>query len=152
MYLNETRGMRKISGRCHCGNIAYDFLWPYAGSQIPVRACSCTFCLKHGGVYTSHPDGELSAHIEEPNHVNPYTFGTKTAEFFICTLCGAVPFVTSTIDKRLYAVVNVNTFEGVDRSELSSSVTDFDSENVGDRLDRRKRKWTPRVEINYGHT
>jgi hypothetical protein len=108
--------------------------------------------LKHGGVYTSHPDGQLRAHIEEPNHVNPYTFGTRTAEFHICTICGAVPFVTSTIEGKRYAVVNVNTFEDVDRSELISSVTDFDDEDVTSRLDRRKRKWTPRVEIDYGHT
>ena len=144
--------MRTISGSCHCGNIRYEYLWPDAGSQIPVRACSCTFCLKHGGVYTSHPDGQLSAHIEEPNHVNPYSFGTRTAEFHICNICGAVPFVTSTIEEKRYAVVNVNTFEPVDRLELDSSVTDFDGEDVESRLDRRKRMWIPQVEIDYGPT
>jgi len=149
---NENRGMRTISGRCHCGNIRYEFLWPDAGFQIPVRACSCTFCQQHGGVYTSHPDAQLIVHIKKPTHVNPYTFGTRTAEFHICKICGAIPFVTSTIDEQRYAVVNVNTFEDVARSELISSVTDFDDEDVASRLDRRKRKWTPRVEIDYGHT
>ena len=139
--------MRRINGKCHCGNISYEFLWPEPGSRIPVRACSCTFCTKHGGVYTSHPDGQLTVQISNQNLAYQYSFGTKTAEFHICTECGAVPFVTSTIKGKVYAVVNVNTFEGVDRAELDSSVTDFDGESVGDRLERRKKKWISQVTI-----
>ena len=137
--------MRRIKGKCHCGNISYEFLWPEAGSRIPVRACSCTFCMKHGGVYTSHPDGQLAVQISDPALVNKYSFGTRTAEFHVCSLCGAVPFVTSTIDGSKYAVVNVNTFEGINRSDFDSSVTDFDGESVGDRLQRRKKKWISKV-------
>jgi hypothetical protein len=58
-----------------------------------------------------------------------------------------MPVVTSRIEGNVYAVVNVNTFEGVDRSELDSSVTDFDGESVGDRLTRRKQKWISQVTI-----
>jgi hypothetical protein len=144
--------MRQIDGRCHCGNISYEFLWPESGLQIPVRACSCSFCVKHGGVYTSHPEGQLTAQISDPALVNKYSFGTKTAEFYVCSGCGAVPFVTSTIEGNVYAVVNVNTFEGVDRTELDATVTDFDGESVSDRLDRRKRKWIPRVNVGTQHT
>ena len=139
--------MRRINGKCHCGNISYEFLWPEPDSCIPVRACSCTFCIKHGGVYTSHPDGQLTVQISDRTLVNQYSFGTKTAEFHICTECGALPFVTSAIEGKVYAVVNVNTFEGIDRSELDSSVTDFDGESVGDRLERRKQKWISQVTI-----
>ena len=87
--------MRRIDGKCHCGNISYQFHWPEPGPHIPVRACSCTFCMKHSAVYTSHGD----------------------------------------------------TFEGVDKAELISSVTNFDGESVEGRLERRKRNWTPRVNI-----
>jgi len=139
--------MQRINGKCHCGNISYEFLWPESGSRIPVRACSCTFCVKHGGVYTSHPDGQLTVQISDRTLAHRYSFGTKTAEFHICTECGAVPIVTSTIEGKMYAVVNVNTFEGVDRAELDSSVTDFDGESVGDRLERRKQKWISQVTI-----
>ncbi len=139
--------MRTILGKCHCGNIEYEFLWPEPDLPIPVRACSCTFCKKHGGVYTSHPAGKLNASVSDGTLINKYTFGTKTAEFYICRVCGAVPFVTSTIDGSRYAVVNVNTFENVERSDLSSSVTDFDGENVEGRLQRRQRNWIPQVSI-----
>jgi len=139
--------MRRIKGKCHCGNIRYEFLWPGPESRIPVRACSCTFCTKHGGIYTSHPNGQLTARISDPALVNRYTFGTKTAEFHICSVCGAVPFVTSTIEGIQYAVVNVNTFEGVDRADFDPSVTDFDGESTGDRLQRRKQKWIAQVQV-----
>ena len=139
--------MRHIQGRCHCGNLEYEFLLPAAGPSIPVRACGCTFCVKHGGVYTSHADGQLRARVNDPGRVSRYQFGTKTAEFYICATCGAVPFVISRIDGNDYAVVNVNTFENVDRAELDSSATDFDAEDVAGRLDRRRRSWIPSVRI-----
>jgi hypothetical protein len=46
-----------------------------------------------------------------------------------------------------FAVVNVNTFENVEASELDSSTTDFDGESVEARLARRKRNWIPRVSV-----
>jgi hypothetical protein len=58
-----------------------------------------------------------------------------------------VPFVTSTIDGRLYAVVNVNTFEGIDRDAIARQMKDFDGEDTAGRLERRKRRWIPDVRI-----
>lgn len=140
--------MRHIEGRCHCGNIAYSFLWP-GDEVIPARACGCSFCTKHGGVYTSHPHGRLDARIKDPALVHQYTFGTKTAEFYVCRLCGVVPFVTSTVEDSLYAVVNVHTFEGVDAEEIDVAPSHFDAEGVGERLERRRRHWIPNVNLQH---
>ncbi len=137
----------RIEGKCHCGAIAFVLQWPGEGSTIPVRACSCTFCTKHGGVYTSHRDAELAAVIHDRALVSRYRFGTETAEFYLCSRCGVVPFVTSAIEGNLYAVVNVNSFEGIDPSCFSRAVTDFDGETTESRLDRRKRNWIPSVTI-----
>ena len=139
--------MRNIVGKCHCGNIEYEFLWPEPANKIPVRACSCTFCRKHNGVYTSHSKAQLKARISNHSRVSRYAFGTKTAEFYICTSCGVVPFVVSQIQGQLYAVVNVNTFEDVNPEDLVSSVTDFDGESLDGRLQRRARNWIPQVTI-----
>jgi len=38
----------KIAGRCHCGNISFEL---EARSEVTARACDCTFCVKHGGVW-----------------------------------------------------------------------------------------------------
>jgi len=57
-----------------------------------------------------------------------------------------VPVVTSTIDNNLYAVVNVNAFQAIDASLIKRAASDFESEEQGSRLARRKRNWIGRVE------
>jgi hypothetical protein len=139
--------MRWIEGGCHCGNIRYKFLWPLPGTEIPARACSCTFCRKHRGVYTSHRKARLEATVEDGWALAKYRFGTETAEFFVCSSCGVVPLAISRIEEDEYAIVNVNTFDEVDSSELKSTVSNFDAETVNSRLKRRKRNWIPDVSI-----
>jgi len=64
--------------------------------------------------------------------------------------CGAVPFATSLVDGRLYAVVNVNTFRTVDRTRFRPAVTNFDGETAPVRLERRARTWIPNVTVSEG--
>ena len=137
-----------ISGRCHCGNIAFTLDWKTDPTEIPARACTCTFCTRHGGVWTSCPAGSLEVTVRHPSQVSRYTFGTGTADFHICTQCGVVPVVTSRIDGDLYAVVNVNTFENVDAALLRRSTATLDDETGDERLDRRKRNWIGHVVFN----
>lgn len=137
-----------ILGKCHCGNLSFSLLWEPDPKNILARACGCAFCTKHGGVWTSHPDGLLKIAIREPAFLSKYQFGSKTADFHLCTRCGVVPVVTSLIRGRLYAVVSVNAFEGVDRNLISPSTADFDGEAQGDRLSRRERNWIANVEYS----
>jgi hypothetical protein len=130
-----------ISGRCHCGNISLALDWRPEPSEIPARACSCSFCAKHGGVWTSCPTGSLTVSIKDRTRVSKYAFGTKTAEFHVCTGCGVVPVVTSRIDGLLYAVVSVNAFENVEPALLRRAPATFEGENEQARLSRRKRNW-----------
>jgi hypothetical protein len=130
-----------IRGRCHCGNISFSLAWEPDPATIPARACSCSFCTKHGGVWTSNPAGALVVTVEEPARVSRYEFGTKTAQFHICARCGVVPVVTSRIDGRLYAVVSVNAFENVEPALLARAPASFDGEGADSRLARRKRSW-----------
>ena len=140
----------RIEGGCHCGNIEYVLDWPGDDPEIAVRACSCSFCAMHGGTYASHRDARLDAKLNQPAAVSRYRFGTGTADFFVCARCGAVPFVTSLIGGRLYAVVNVNTFTNLDRSRLRKTVTSFDGETLESRLDRRSRTWIENVTVTGG--
>ncbi len=145
--MSASESKRPIAGRCHCGNIAFTFFWPGSGPVIPVRACGCSFCRKHGGVYTSHPQGRLEVKIADDSLIERYRFGHETADFHVCRRCGVVPVITSEIEGRTYAVVNVNAFEGVDRSELAEAAADFEGEDPGGRLARRQGNWIPEVEI-----
>lgn len=134
-----------IRGGCHCGNIRFVLQWPASESQIPVRRCGCTFCQKHAGAWTSHRAAKLAIEIGDRSLVSTYRFGTETADFYVCSLCGVVPFVLCEIDENLYAVVNVNTFDDMGGLAISESKSNFDGEDTESRLERRKRNWIPNV-------
>ena len=140
----------RIDGKCHCGNIAFTLDWPGESLEIPARACGCSFCVKHGGVWTSHPQATLRARVIEPGMLARYAFGTETASFLVCARCGVAPLVTSLIDGATYAVVNVNTFDGVDRSRIRQQPATFDGEDLPSRLERRRRKWIGNVILEGG--
>ena len=137
-----------ICGSCHCGNISFELRWEPEPVEIPARACTCSFCTKHGGVWTSCPTGKLAVSVVDPANVSRYAFGTGTAQFHICARCGVVPVVTSEIDGNTYAVVSVNAFRGVDRSRLRLASATFDAEDEESRLARRKRNWIPSVNFS----
>ena len=134
---------RRIHGSCHCGNIRVTLDWPNSGPGIPVRACGCGLCTKHRAAWTSHSDGRFYLQIADKARVTQYRFGTKTADFHVCLTCGAIPIVTCAIEGIRYAVLNVNTFDDVDRSEFVETTTNFESETTESRLARRQRNWTP---------
>lgn len=134
-----------IHGKCHCGNISFSLTWDPSPAEIHARACDCSFCTKHGGVWTSNPKGALEVTIRNRSLVSVYAHGTRTADFHVCARCGIVPVVTSRIDGRLYAVVSVNAFENVDPSLLRRAPASFEGEGKDSRLARRKRNWIPDV-------
>jgi len=135
-----------ICGSCHCRNISFKLTWEPEPSEIPARACTCSFCIRHGGVWTSCPAGSLKVTVKEPLLVSAYAFGTETAEFNVCSRCGTVPLVTSRIEGRLYAVVSVNAFESVEPSLFRRTSATFEGESEETRLARRKRNWIAHVE------
>jgi hypothetical protein len=139
-----------IRGACHCGNIAFDLSWEPEPAEIPARACGCSFCVKHGGVWTSNPKGALRIRVEDESEVSRYLFGTRTATFHVCRRCGIPPVVTSEIAGSLYAVVNVNTFEDSARARLRAVPVSFEGEDEAARLARRARNWIADVRFEAG--
>jgi hypothetical protein len=130
-----------IAGRCHCGNIRFELDWTPEPAEIPARACDCSFCRRHGAVWTACPTASLRITIAESSRTSRYAFDTRTADFLVCSHCGIVPAVTSRIDGRLYAVVNVNTLENVESLRLRHASVSLEGENENERLDRRKHNW-----------
>ena len=135
-----------IRGSCHCGNISFALTWEPDPTEIPARACTCSFCVKHGGVWTSSPSASLQVEVKDASAVSKYAFGTRTAVFHICARCGVVPVVTSEIEGQLYAVVSVNAFENVEPSLLKRASVSFAEETEASRLSRRKRGWVANVQ------
>ena len=137
----------RIDGRCHCGNITYELGWPDDAPEIPARACDCTFCEKHGGVWTSHPRASLRVSFQRESDVAAYEFGTRTAQFHVCSACGVVPVVTCRLDGSLYAVVNVNTLGNTNALPLRHAAASFEGEDTAARLARRTRNWIADVQF-----
>jgi len=135
-----------IRGSCHCGNISFALTWEPDPTEIPARVCTCSFCVKHSGVWTSSPSGSLQVRVKDASAVSKYAFGTRTAVFHICARCGVVPVVTSEIEDQLYAVVSVNAFENVEASLLKCASVSFAEETEASRLSRRKRGWVANVQ------
>jgi hypothetical protein len=139
-----------IDGKCHCGNISFALRWEPGPAGIQARACSCTFCVKHGGLWTSDPRAALTIVVKDPSLVSRYSFGTGNASFHACARCGIVPVVTSRIEGTLYAIVNVNAFEGVDPALIRREPRDFGGEDASARLSRWRRNWIADVEYREG--
>src|ERR671939_662142 len=51
----------KLEGTCHCGNIAIVLETGQDPRSLPLRACDCSFCRKHGARTTSDPEGRAWA-------------------------------------------------------------------------------------------
>lgn len=137
----------QIRGQCHCGNLRFALDWRPEPESIAARACDCTFCMRHGNVWTSCPTGALRIEVRDRARLSNYAFGTRTAEFLVCAHCGVVPVATSRIEDRLHAVVNVNTFIGDGLPPITRSAAHFDGEDERVRLARRQRNWIGTVEF-----
>jgi hypothetical protein len=137
-----------ITGSCHCGNLSYTLDWEPEPVTIPARACTCSFCSKHGAVWAACPTGRLRVTVRDPALVSHHAFGTRTARFHVCACCGVVPVVTSLIEGREYAVVNVNSFDKLDPARLERSAVSFDDESAAVRLERRRQRWIGAVEFS----
>lgn len=136
-----------ISGQCRCGNISLNLEWLPDPSRIPAWACTCSFCQAHKGVWTSSSSAKLQVQINNPTLLTRHTFGTRTADFLICKQCEDIPVVTSEIDGRLYAVVNVHTLRGIPPTLLKHFQSDFDGESVEERTNRRRQNWISNVTV-----
>ncbi len=136
-----------IKGACHCGAIQFLLGWPKSVGEMKARACGCTFCQKHGGVWTSDTKASLSIEIVDSALVSVYKFGTESASFYVCARCGVTPFVLSEIGGITYSVVNVNALADLGELTLSKSSSSFEAEDLDARLERRQRNWISSVQF-----
>jgi hypothetical protein len=136
-----------IEGSCHCGNLRFGLNWEPEPKEIVARRCDCSFCTRHGGVWTSNPKAQLRVRVADPAAVSRYTFGTGSAVFHVCSRCGVVPVVSSEVQGHTYAVVNVGAFTNVSAALITEAAMSFEGETLEQRLARRTRNWIADVEF-----
>jgi hypothetical protein len=132
-----------FTGACHCGALQMTFETPTSPAALPLRACACSFCRKHGVRTTSDPAGTVRFGIADPGLLQRYRFGTQTTDTLICRNCGIYLAAVTEIDGALYAVINVNALDDRSAFERLPEVMNYDGESAEQRMARRKVKWTP---------
>ena len=132
-----------LTGACHCGVLHFSFETPTEPQALPLRACGCSFCRKHGVRTTSDPAGTVRLKVDDPKLLQRYHFGTGTTETLICRNCGIYLAAVTDVDGALYAIVNVNALDDRSAFERPPQVMDYEGESAEQRQARRKVKWTP---------
>ena len=138
--------MNRLSGQCHCGNIAFTFETELSADTLPLRRCSCDFCNRIDGLYTSDPLGHLAVTLS--NGSNIYRFGHQTADFHICPDCGCMPIITCDISNEIKAVVNARMITSVDIDLERAAPFDTNHESTEERLTRRSSTWIGTVQLH----
>jgi len=130
-------------GQCHCGAVGYEYRTAVPTAQWPVRACQCSFCLKHGGVYTSDPAGSVQFDCTEPALLTRYRFGHQTADFVFCGRCGGYLGAVTEEGGQALMVVNLRALDPQPEHLPAAQPMVYDGESNGDRNARRCARWTP---------
>ena len=97
-----------LNGGCHCGALHLTFETPHAPAELPLRICTCSFCVKQGARYTADKDGRATFTAASSDLLHRYQFGTKTADILSCARCGIYLAAVTTVDGALYTAINVN--------------------------------------------
>jgi|SRR5882724_721171 len=139
----------KLTGHCHCNQMTLELSTELAPNEIPLRACQCSFCRRHGARTTSDPRGALRIVLTNCDAVSYYQFGAQTAEFLVCSRCGVYVAALLRDNGGIYATANANTFD-TPLTQVAEPV-DYDAETPLQRRERRRSMWTPTLIVeNWG--
>lgn len=133
----------RLEGGCHCGKLRIAFTTARAPTELPLRACQCTFCRRHGGLTTSDPEGEVVLTVAEVPASGWYRFGMGVTDFWVCPRCGVYVGAYVEVGGQGRAVVNTRALDAAREFTQSPAPMDYGQETRDGRLDRRGRVWTP---------
>ena len=134
--------MPTLAGRCHCGNIQISLETRVDPRELPLRACQCTFCRRHGARTTSDPAGRARVTVRDEAELSRYRWGLATADFLVCRRCG----VYAAAVLQSWAVLNANLFDDQEPFRREAQPVDYDGESAEQRIARRRKAWTPLLE------
>ena len=136
--------MLQLAGHCHCGAIHVILEPGRPTAELPLRACQCGFCRRHGAATTSHPESRL--HIEAtPGSLNRYRFGRRAVDALLCQECGVYVASTLEVDGQRFSTLNIAGVALPGFEDRIPEIADYDDETDDQRLARRKARWTPTV-------
>jgi hypothetical protein len=114
--------------------------------KLPLRACQCSFCSRHGAVHTSDPAGRLIVEVAQPERLQRYRFALGMADFLICRACGVYVAAVTEIEGRSLGVLNVRVLDEREPFARAPTPMEYGAEQVEEREARRVKAWM-RVEV-----
>ena len=136
--------MLQLAGHCHCGAIHVILEPGRPTAELPLRACQCGFCRRHGAATTSHPESRL--HIEAaPGSLNRYRFGRRAVDALLCEECGVYVASLLETDGHRFATLNIAGVALAGFEDRIPEIAIYDDETDEERLARRTARWTPTV-------
>jgi hypothetical protein len=136
----------RFTGGCHCGELRVAFETSLDPRDLPLRACQCSFCRRHGGVSTSDPAGRFVVEVRQAERLQRYRFALGITDFLICRTCGVYVAAVMEIEGRWLGVLNVNVLDEREPFARPPAPMDYGAERVEDREARRVKGWMP-VEV-----
>jgi len=129
-------------GGCHCGSLQVRVRLTLQARELPIRSCACSFCRSHGTRTVSDPAGQADIWADW-SRVVKYRFGSRTADYLLCSQCGVYIGAVCDTPAGRRAVINTLCFD--DRAEFVGEAArpDYDGETVEARLVRRAQNWMP---------
>lgn len=135
--------MSEFQGSCHCGAIGFRYQTTIAPERWSIRACQCSFCRTHDALSTSDPTGSLEFTSDDPDALNHYRFGLRTADFLLCRKCGVYIGAVIETDQGQFGIINTHALIGAPEMLAATKPASYDAEDVAGRVSRRQTRWTP---------
>jgi len=130
-------------GACHCGALGVSYSTALRPGDAVIRECQCGFCRLHAAQVVSDPTGSLRFDERVPGTLHRYTFGLKTADYLLCTRCGAYMGAVITTEGARFGIVNIRTLADYYSFTGIIDLLSFDAEDLAQRVARRVANWTP---------
>jgi hypothetical protein len=132
-----------LHGGCHCGALEVAFETALDPRALPLRACQCSFCRRHGGVTTSDPAGRLVVEVRQSEQLQRYRFALGITDFLICRACGVYVAAIMETNGRTLGVLNVNVLDEREPFARPPTPMEYGTEVVQEREARRATVWMP---------
>ena len=101
--------MTTIRAACHCGAVRFEVA--LSDGLNTARRCTCSYCRMRGAVAVSAERGGIRF-LEGEEKLTRYSFNTRTAQHFFCSVCGIYTHHQRRSNPRQFGV-NAACLEGV---------------------------------------
>lgn len=135
--------MRDFQGACHCGAIGFVYRTAIPPEDWAPRACQCGFCRAHATLTVSDPGGSLAFRARDPDALQKYRFGQRTADFLLCKRCGVYIGAVISSDRGTFGIINARALQSLASPLPDAVAMTYEGEQINDRMERRLARWTP---------